>query len=172
MPKRESAQASALIQYAIYGKKSPFIDVVPFGDVYSISLPKVQTIIGDARTYALDAYYCGTKTAEEVVKALPLTEGMQASESPIVRDREVYNENTILFLPNSNVQQASLYFYINGKPYSLDDDVQRDAFDQYFSGGFSGLVLNEIRTKRSMAYSAYGYNATPARTGKDCYFLG
>ena len=172
MPKRESAQASALIQYAIYGKNSPYIDVVPFGDVYSISLPKVQTIIGDARTYALDAYYCGTKTAEEVVKALPLTEGMQASESPIVRDREVYNENTILFLPNSNVQQASLYFYINGKPYSLDDDVQRDAFDQYFSGGFSGLVLNEIRTKRSMAYSAYGYNATPARTGKDCYFLG
>ena len=34
------------------------------------------------------------------------------------------------------------------------------------------MVLNEIRTKRSMAYSAYGYNATPARTGKDCYFLG
>jgi len=172
MPKRESAQASALIQYAIYGKNSPFIDVVPFEDVYTISLPQVQTLMGSARTYELNAFYCGTKTAEEVVKALPLTEGMQPSESPIVKDRETYAKNTLLFLPNSNVQQATLYFYINGKPFQLEDDVERDAFDQYFSGGFSGLVMNEIRTKRSMAYTAYGYNATPARTGKDCYFLG
>jgi len=172
MPKRESAQASALIQYALYGDKSPFIDVVKFEDVYTITLPQVQTLMGSARTYELNAFYCGTRSAEDVVKALPLTEGMQPSESPVVKDRKTYDKNTILFLPNSNVQQATLYFYINGKPFELADDVQRDAFDQYFSGGFSGLVMNEIRTKRSMAYTAYGYNATPARTGKDCYFLG
>lgn len=172
MPKRESSQANALVLYAVYGNKSPYIDVVPFEDVYTISLPQVQTLIGSARTYALDAYYCGTRTAEDVVKALPLTEGMQPSESPIVKDRQTYDKNTVLFLPSSNVQQASLYFYVNGLPYSLDDDVQRSAFDQYFSGGFSGLVMNEIRTKRSMAYTAYGYNSTPARTGKDCFFMG
>ena len=172
MPKRETAQASALVQYALYGKKSKYIDVVPFEDVYTLSLPQVQTIIGSARTYALDVYYCGTRSEADVIKALPLTEGMQASESPIVRDRQTYDKNTVLFLPNSNVQQASLYLYVNGNPYELKDDVRREAFDQYFSGGFTGLVLNEIRVKRSMAYSAYGYNATPARTGKDCYFIG
>ena len=172
MPKRETAQASALLQYALYGSKSPYIDVVPFEDVYAISLPQVQTIISDARTYELDVYYCGTRSEDDVIKALPLTEGMRSSESPIVKDRQIYDKNTVLFLPNSNVQQASLYLYINGNPYELKDDVKREAFDQYFSGGFTGLVLNEIRVKRSMAYSAYGYNATPARTGKDGFFIG
>jgi predicted Zn-dependent peptidase len=40
------------------------------------------------------------------------------------------------------------------------------------SGGFTGVVLNEIRVKRSMAYSAYGVDATPMLPGKDCYFIG
>lgn len=172
MTKRPSVQASALISYALYGKKSSFIDVVPFKDVYQISLPQVQTLIAEARTYALDIFYCGARSVEEVVNVMPLTEGMRASESPIVRDRQTYAKNTVLFLPNANVQQATLYLYINGKPFAIEDDIRREAFDQYFSGGFSGLVMNEIRTKRSMAYTAYGYNATPALTGKDCYFLG
>ena len=64
------------------------------------------------------------------------------------------------------------YFYINGKPYEIASDVYSDAFNQYFSGGFSGIVLNEIRTKRSMAYTAYGVNQTPSITGKNTSFIG
>ena len=40
------------------------------------------------------------------------------------------------------------------------------------SGGFTGVIMNEIRVKRSMAYSAYGVDATPILPGKDCYFIG
>ena len=75
-------------------------------------------------------------------------------------------------MPNSNVQQADLYFYINGRPYDNSQDVASDAFNQYMSGGFTGLIMYEIREKRSMAYSAYGVNATPELPGKDCYFIG
>jgi predicted Zn-dependent peptidase len=70
------------------------------------------------------------------------------------------------------VQQADLYFYINGRKYDIASDVVSDAFNQYMSGGFTGVVLNEIRVKRSMAYTAYGYDATPVLQGKDCYFIG
>ena len=83
-----------------------------------------------------------------------------------------YDKPTVLFLPNSNVQQADLYFYINGRPYDIASDVQSDAFNQYMSGGFSGLIMYEIREKRSMAYTAYGVDRTPSLPGKDCYFYG
>jgi predicted Zn-dependent peptidase len=170
--KRNSAQKSALMQYAMYGDKSSFIDEVKFGDIYALSLPKIQTLVSQAREYALDARYCGTRSIDEVVAALPLTEGMKPSQSPIVKDRKSYEKNTILFLPNNNVQQADLYFYINGRPYNIESDVVSDAFNQYLSGGFSGVIMNEIRTKRSMAYTAYGVDATPVLQGKDCYFIG
>jgi predicted Zn-dependent peptidase len=117
-------------------------------------------------------FYCGTLPQDKLVAELPLTEGMKPSTSPFVQERVSYDKPTVLFLPNSNVQQADLYFYINGRPYDIASDVQSDAFNQYMSGGFTGVIMNEIRVKRSMAYSAYGVNATPALQGKDCYFYG
>ena len=170
--KRTAVQKSALMQYAMYGKKSSFIDEVPFADIWGLGLPKVQSLVAQARTYALDVFYCGTLSQAAVIKELPLTEGMQPSKSPYVQDRQKYDKPTVLFLPNSNVQQADLYFYINGRPYDIASDVQSDAFNQYMSGGFTGIVMNEIRVKRSMAYSAYGVDATPELPGKDCYFIG
>jgi len=97
---------------------------------------------------------------------------MQPSKSPFIKDRLSYDKPTILFLPNSNVQQADLYFYINGRPYDIASDVQSDAFNQYMSGGFTGLIMYEIREKRSMAYTAYGVDRTAQLPGKECYFYG
>ncbi len=170
--KRPEYLKSALMQYALYGKKSDYLDEVPFADIWTLSMPKVQSTIAKARTYALDVFYCGTLPEDKLVASLPLTEGMKPSNSPYEKERVTYDKPTILFLPNSNVQQADLYFYINGRPYEIASDVASDAFNQYMSGGFTGLVLNEIRVKRSMAYSAYGVDRTPSILGKDCFFYG
>ncbi len=170
--KRTAVKKSALLQYALYGKKSAFLDEVPFIDVWGLDGVQVQRLVASARTYALDAFYCGTLEPVKVAAELPLVEGMQPSKSPFIQDRVSYDKPTILFLPDASVQQADLYFYINGKPYDIAIDVASDAFNQYMSGGFTGIVMNEIRVKRSMAYSAYGVNATPALQGKDCYFYG
>ena len=170
--KRTAVQKSALMQYALYGKKSSYLDEVPFADIWGLDGVKIQRLVAQARTYALDVFYCGTLSQEKLVAELPLTEDMKPSKSPFVKDRVTYDKPTVLFLPNSDVQQADLYFYINGRPYDIASDVVSDAFNQYMSGGFTGIVMNEIRVKRSMAYSAYGVDATPELPGKDCYFIG
>ena len=170
--KRTAVQKSALMQYALYGDKSAYLDEVPFADIWGMGLPQVQSLLSSARTYALNVFYCGTLTPEQLVAELPLTEGMRPSNSPFIQEKKTYEKPTVFFLPNSDVQQADLYFYINGQPYDIASDVYSDAFNQYFSGGFSGIVLNEIRTKRSMAYTAYGVNQTPSLTGKNTNFIG
>ena len=170
--KRTAVQKDALLQYGLYGKKSSYLDEVKFQDIWLMDGVQVQREVAAARTYALDVFYCGTLPQEKVVEALPLTEGMKPSNSPFVKERQTYDKPTVLFLPNSNVQQADLYFYINGRPYDIASDVVSDAFNQYMSGGFTGVVMNEIRVKRSMAYTAYGYDATPVLPGKDCFFIG
>jgi predicted Zn-dependent peptidase len=170
--KRTAVQKSALLAYALYGKKSPYLDEVPFADIWQLGLPRVQSLIAQAREYALDVFYCGTLPKEKLIANLPLTEGMKPSNSPFVQDRQSYDKPTVLFLPNSNVQQADIYFYINGRPYDIASDVQSDAFNQYMSGGFTGLIMYEIREKRSMAYTAYGVDRTAQLPGKDCFFYG
>ncbi len=170
--KRATVQKSALLQYALYGKNSDYLDEVPFADIWGLGLPKVQSLLAEARSYALDVFYCGSLSKDKLVAELPLTEGMKSAKPLYIKDMQKYDKPTVLFLPNSNAQQADIYFYINGRPYDIASDVQSGAFNQYMSGGFAGVVMYEIREKRSMAYTAYGIDRKGALPGKDCYFYG
>lgn len=184
-----SVVASALLEYALYGENSHYIDRIPMDELYNFSVApdgtvietfllnktNLTTTIQEATGYAVDIHYCGKKDINDVAKAMakiPMKETMANSESPIIRERATYNKTNVMFLADSKMQQAKIYFYINGKPYDIAQDVACDAFNQYFSGGFSGLVMNEIREKRSMAYTAFGSVSNPIIPGKDSYLLG
>ncbi|HCX98694.1 MAG TPA: hypothetical protein DG754_01015 [Bacteroidales bacterium] len=47
-----------------------------------------------------------------------------------------------------------------------------EAFNDYFGGGFSGLILQEIREYRSLAYSAGGNFSSPKNAGSPTNFIG
>ena len=170
--KRIAVQKNALLYYGLWGKNSSYLDEVPFADIWGLGLPKVQSLIAEARSYALDVFYCGTLSKDKLISELPLTEGMKPAKPMYVRDMQKYDKPTVLFLPNSNAQQADIYLYINGSPYDITSDVASSAFNQYMSGGFSSVVKYEIRERRSMAYSTVGYYEKPSLPGKDCFFFG
>lgn len=182
--------SSALLQYVLYGEKSHFIDRIPMEELYKYSVnpdgsvtenflvnkTNLTTTIQAATGYAVTAYYCGQRSIDEVAKslnAIPMQEKMKDTESPRYHERQTYDKTNVLFLANSKMQQAKVYFYLNANPYKIQDEVLYDAFNQYFDGGFSGLVMNEIREKRSMAYTASGSLSTPGQfVGKDAYMFG
>ncbi len=176
MSKMDGLQANALREYVLYGDKSHYIDVLPFMDIYYMDELKLKVEFLNAIKYALDIHYCGQRPVEEVkdilTKNLPLQEGVMPSTSPEIRDKKTYDNTQVYFLANSNVQQATIYFYFNGKPYDKDQNVLFQAFNQYFSGGFTGIVLDEIREKRSMAYTASGNMSRGALPGKNASFMG
>ncbi|MBR1922956.1 MAG: insulinase family protein [Paludibacteraceae bacterium] len=167
-----SAWPDALREYIVYGDQSKYLDVVPFLDVYDMDELKMMVQFQKATKYALDVHYCGTHTPKEVVAALPLSEGMMPSTSPELRDKQQYDKTQIFFLPDPKLQQASVYFYQLGEPYDIRQQVVMDAFNHYFSGGFTGIVLDEIRTKRSLAYSAYAMMTGSILPGKPTSFVG
>jgi predicted Zn-dependent peptidase len=174
--KSADALGSALLDYTLYKDKSDYIDRMGLEDIYYLTISELTGEIIRATEYDLDIHYVGKQDINEVkelLKAnLPLKEGMKPSESPIVEDRVKYDKQTIYFLPNPDAQQAKIYFYIEGFDYQIEDEVAIDAFNQYFSGGFNGLVMNEIRENNSMAYTAVGYVRTPPVQKKNTYFLG
>ena len=126
--------------------------------------------------YELEIHYAGQLPADSVKMApyghIPMSEQATPTTSPVDRPRTTFDKSEVYFIPNQDIQQAKIYIYIAGAPYSLNDAVQYDAFNEYFSGGFSGLVMNEIREKRSMAYTALGTFQTPSKQNRGTYFLG
>ncbi len=176
MDKMDQLYADATLQYVLHGEESEYIDVVPFMDIYYMNISQLVGPFVDATGYEVDAHYVGQKPVEEVktilTGALPTQAVMKNGNELVIKDPIKYDKTQVYFMANKKQQQADLYLYIGGHPYAITEDIPTDAFNQYFSGGFSGLVLDEIRTKRSMAYSAGGGVNTPALQGKSTYFLG
>ena len=127
---------------------------------------------------AKDGYNGTTRLESSAVYAKKLLEKMENNSVSVViakGDGVVaipITEDKIYFLPDASMQQAKVYILIDGKPYAAKDAVNYMAFNEYFGGGFSGLVMNEIREKRSMAYNAYGHFSRPAKQGQMTKFTG
>jgi zinc protease len=105
-------------------------------------------------------------------KNLPLKASELESRSPVVKPLEQYPSAKILFLPNSDAEQSRILFYAVGPEFTTAMHPSVYAFNQYFGGGFGGLVLDEIREKNSMAYYASGGFSTPVLPNEKSWFFG
>ncbi len=168
--------ASAFYQYVLYGDKSPFINRPSLTQIMELTPAKLSAEFHKALDYALDIHYVGTLSIDSVAvllkDRLPMQEFAHATESPIERTRWQYPEAQVFFLPDKEMQQAKVYFFTEGEPYSIKEAVAYNAFNEYYGDGFSGIVMNEIREKRSLAYTAVGAFQKPQLQGRNTFFVG
>lgn len=168
--------ANAAYSYVIYGDNSKYKKRTPLDDVLALDVAKLEAEWHRALDYELEIHYVGQKSAQEVKEALyghlPMSDKAIPTTSPIERPRTPFKQSELYFLPDASMQQAKIYLLIEGTPFNVNDAVQYDAFNEYFGGGFSGLVMNEIREKRSMAYTAYGAFITPPVQQRNTSFIG
>lgn len=168
--------ASAFYQYLLYGNNSSFIRRPSLTEVMELTPSRLSAEFHKALDYALDLHYAGALPPDSVHAILKDHLPMQAyaheSASPIERPRQTYSSPQVFFLPDKEMQQAKVYFFTEGEPFSIKEEVLYDAFNEYFGDGFSGLVMNEIREKRSLAYTAVGWFQTPPVQGRNTAFFG
>ena len=181
--KNSDMRAAAALEYVMYGENSHFIKRVPERKIYEPEMMGIILVEEDleaewkkALGYELEIHYAGQLPADSVKLALyqhmSVSNPANPTTSPVDRPRTAFNKSELYFLSDPEMQQAKIYFIIEGTPYNINEAVQYEAFNEYFGGGFSGLVLNEIREKRSMAYTAQGTFRTPAIQQRNTYFFG
>ena len=169
-------QSNALREYLIYGNQSSYIDRLSLDEIMKLSVSDLTGEFQRATDFEVEVHYTGARPIDEIYdilsKNLPLKQGERTSTSPEIRESMNYAENTVFFVPNSDAKQSSIYFFIQGNNFDKEQTPYIDAFNQYFSGGFNGLVIQEIREYRSMAYSAGGSYVTPPLENKKADFVG
>lgn len=174
--KDKSSQSIALLDYTMYGDNSPEIDRTLSSDLQALSISNLTGEFIKATQYEASVHYVGklsfAKVKETLTNNLALPSNMKTSESPYIRPMVADNKETILFYNNSDARQSEIYLFQVGDTYQLDDEAVIDAYNQYFSGGFNGLVLQELREKSSFAYTAYAIYDTPALAGKNTRLIG
>ncbi|NTW31982.1 MAG: insulinase family protein [Bacteroidetes bacterium] len=171
------AIAKSLLEYVKKKERSSFLDRLSMKEIKALNTDSLLALFKTALGYELQIHYTGNLYTLDELKnkfnsSLIFKKDMKLSESPVVINDEVYNENTVFFVNKKNAVQSQVYFYIKGEDYSIEKEAYIDAFNEYFGGGFSGLVIQEIREYRSMAYTAGATYSIPRLAGKRSSFTG
>lgn len=168
--------AQALYNWVIYGRKSRFIDRPTLGELKKIGADSLIKVFNLATTFECDVHFIGKKSLEEIIQILKnnitWTSNPKSSLAPADINYNQYSENSVFFINEPKAVQSNIYFFMNQKSFFNDNEPYIDAFNAYFSGDFSGLVMQEIREYRSMAYSAGANFVIPTKSGKECFFMG
>jgi predicted Zn-dependent peptidase len=166
----------ALMQYMIYGTSSDYIKRLKEEEIIYSDFAELKTTFQKATGYEAEVHYAGALPFDEVKEILsanlPLKFGELASESPKDKTLQKLTENTVYYIQNKDLRQSEILIYLNGPQFTPEKAAGINVFNQYFDGGFGGLVINEIREKNSMAYHASGKLYNPKKKESDTYFFG
>ena len=163
---------SALANYGIYGEE--FIkDMMP-------SIEKLNSYTSQQLCDAMDnlcnfkhrILYYGPESMESLKSIVEKNHQMpkKFQKTPVNKkyNPKPVNENIVYFL-DYNANQTYLREYFRGEKYNTKNEAAMDVFNYYFGGSMNAIVFQEMREKRSLAYSAQSFYATPQ--DKEGYFM-
>ncbi len=180
MRKLETADAESiaemLYEYILYGDMSSYIDRPSMREIKAYTPELLMSTFAEILKLPMECHYTGNfehlNTAVAAVNELFAGFNGADIKSIYKRSKLPSSKNRIVFVHKKNAVQGKIYFYANGNAYSVREEPLADMFNLYFGGGFSGLVLKEIRENRSMAYSAGANFSKPSVKGDSYTFTG
>lgn len=159
----------ALGNYGVYGSDSPSLDQLSEAQLKAMTCNQLTDALHSLMSYKHRVLYYGPESLDNF-KALanqythPMNKKAPANKK--ITPKAV-NENTVYFV-DYNANQTYMREHFRGEKFNTKNEAVMDVFNEYFGGSMNAIVFQEMREKRSLAYSAQSYYATPG--DKDGYF--
>lgn len=108
-------------------------------------------------TYQPDIYYYGVEQNANLINLLKANYSFpkkyKTPNKPKKFERIPVQEENILFV-HYDAKQARCYSYFSGSKFDLNKMPVISMYNQYFGGSMNAIVFQELREKRSLAYTA------------------
>ncbi|HNF71794.1 MAG TPA: insulinase family protein, partial [Chitinophagaceae bacterium] len=170
---RNSIRAG-LRYYAQYGARNPFNNVLSNAELDGIKADELIRILHSLTSYPHQILYYGPATLPELTKTLSIHHPLVKQFTPLpvavpyTFTRQTSNE--VLFADYDMVQ-AEIQWFRNGNVYDPKKVPVMTLFNEYFGGNMSGIVFQEIRESKALAYSTYATVANPRKQNEPVYSL-
>ncbi|MFA8433546.1 MAG: M16 family metallopeptidase [Marinifilaceae bacterium] len=169
-------EGQALQEYAQYKDRSSFLEVRNAKELKKLSIEDMLSMVRKALARNVDLHYVGTvgkKIFEETAQEkLNFITTLTNYDQWHCKKSENYTENMVYFLDDKKAIQSQISILVPSNQNDKKDELDRKAFNSYFSGDMYSLVFQEIREFRSLAYSAWGYFSLPENSSIPGCFIG
>jgi zinc protease len=161
-----------MVNYAKYGPTSAFTDILNEDELKSINPDELTSLIKQICNYQHRVFYYGSSepaTAEMLIKKYHQSPAeLKAIPAPKIFPELEMQENKV-FLCNYDMVQTNFILLSKSKEFNTEVLPQISIFNEYYGGGISSIIFQEVREARALAYAAYSYMETPEKKSKPFY---
>lgn len=166
--------ALALFNYSRLGSNSPELTRPSFKTIKKVEPEDVLKQFLRATSLEADIHYSGTD--KEAYKLFTSTVKPNQKINPgndyVTLPALLPENSTIQFVHDKKAVQSKIFIYAPLGNFSPTQKAEIEAFNAYFGNGFSGLVTQEIRESRSLAYTSDAMVLYPSQKNCKNIFVG
>ena len=172
--KNYRAIAQAMAEYNLYGGQSSMLRMMPNEQITQLKVDDLTQTIVNLLTYKHAISYVGSLSVEDLQNQLRQHHTLNGElQSPPSYEFFVQRQpkDTEIYFFDKEMAQAYVRLDFGDEIY---DETKRPAislYNEYFDGGMSGVVFQEMREARALAYASYARYATGSRVGEQNQML-
>ncbi|MBL7753142.1 MAG: insulinase family protein [Chitinophagaceae bacterium] len=157
---------SGLRYYAQYGARNPFNNELSNAELDQLKAEELVELLHQLTSYKHIVLYYGPENPQKIAAQLstlhPLPAAYLKNKPTTPYTTCTQNKNEVL-MADYDMVQAEIQWFRNDKPFNANEVPLINLFNEYFGGNMSGIVFQEIRESKALAYSTYAAFNTPAQ---------
>ena len=167
----------AMGNYAKYGANSSFMNILSKEELDNISSIELLDLIHNLTTYKHRILYYGPESIEKVSSILESLHTNQTDLKEIPTKKKFVEsemDKPIVYVVDYDMKQAEVMILSKGDKPNMQNmnKYSRIKFhNEYFGGGMSSIVFQEIRESKALAYSVYSTYTLPRDTNTSHYLM-
>ena len=162
-----------LVSYATFGEHNAQRDMMSEAQLRQADPQQLLSLIANLPNLKHSVLYYGKLSPEQLSdvlgKAHPTPQALAdvPKGKPYVRQEAKTNE---IWIAPYDAKNIYLMMYHNeSRDWHPEQEAVVDLFNEYYGGGMNGIVFQEMREARGLAYSAAAYYITPSKKNEKEY---
>ena len=174
--KSEQRSCFAMLgEYALYGPHNAMRDNMTEQQLRETNPQELLDLLKNISQYEHQVLYYGPIAEEKLDGCLSDLHHTEKDLKPVPEGKpyelQTISEPEVIIAPYDAKNIYMRMFVNEGRQTNLDEHATIELFNEYFGGGMNGVVFQEMREARGLAYNAMAYYLTPAKKGQPEYFL-
>ena len=174
--KSEQRSCFAMLgEYALYGPHNAMRDNMTEQQLRETNPQELLDLLKNISQYEHQVLYYGPIAEEKLDGCLSDLHPTEKDLKPVPEGKpyelQTISEPEVIIAPYDAKNIYMRMFVNEGRQTNLDEHATIELFNEYFGGGMNGVVFQEMREARGLAYNAMAYYLTPAKKGQPEFFL-
>ena len=164
----------AMVNYGKYGPKSPFTNVLSDEEIDRLTPEELLGEIRKFMNYRHRVLYYGPDSPETLMTELRSMHHFGQAFQPVPATDpfvELKTEKNHVYVVDYDMTQAEIIMLSRSEGYDATKVPLITLFNEYYGGGMSSVVFQEMREAKALAYSVFSVYRLPKEKDRHSYLF-